>query len=626
MTYETLLSAYQQMGGKVATGPQQDAFNRWTDEIMAAVGANNWEEIPDDAFSSGTVNPANPSVAGLPNIDPDRLQLLMTRADAGDAAAIAELEAAGYEKVSNTENIPLEQGILQTATPGLIKDIEGDAARRAEVERLTEQTGIDFSGLRETLGQAATTIDPVTGKITSPLTTSLQGSVAETSAAEKAAAAVAAKAQLDALNVSIDQMQGNLQGALAQQAAALKTAVTALGNNLTTLDASQRAALAQQIESQRANLEQSITEQRAALTAEVEQLRGNASTQAASRRAALEQQIVELNAAQVPMNEARIRAAESLVTAVNLGLERTRDQLTATGAMRGYQGGSSMEDAALVRAVVDARQQAAGTRGQAELANASDIRDIATYGAGGRFTIEDELAAALRGAGDYGAGGERALLTQGAIDRRGIGDLAATEGRNIAGSTAVNRANLGGFEAQTSYEDALRGTYEDLALKNALSSGTYDVATTLAAQEQDAANREAAAKLQLQQEAYPTAVSAGQILAGLGGAETATKASLIPYGTSGTTNALNTLNWFAGSATPPDTTAVLTTPDQSGNAIGNLGANLVGSAFRAGDLWKTPTVKAAPKSTVPPSLAKTGSSFGSSSGPGSLGPFTWGGG
>jgi hypothetical protein len=491
-------------------------------------------------------------------------------------------------------DVPLEQALLDQVVPNVVRQVEGDAARQAEVDRLTEQTGAGFNDLRSVLDRSAITTDPTTGQPTSANLDAQRANADATSAAITAAAQEAAQAQLAALQTSVSQIQGNLSGALAERAAALQQAIGAYSQNLSTLDASQRASLAEQIAAQQQNLEASVATQRQALEEEVAALQGNASAAAQARRAAAEQQLATLRAAQAPLNDARLRAGEALATAVNLGLQSTQDQLRAEAAREGFIGGSTMQDAALGRAAIGARQDAAQAIGNARVANATDSRDIEARGSERLYSIEDVLAGETQRARDYGAS-TGARLTAGAAEGlRAINDSGATGYRTIADTTAANRANLGNYGASTTYADTTAGVDANLNLKNALATGTYDISTNLAGQKQNAATQGAIAKSGYFDQLYPNALNAAQITAGLPAAEAAAKTALIPYGTAGTNNALGILNWWSNQAAPPTSTAVTTTPSQTGNQIGALGANLVGAGFQLGNTsnwWKTPTAQ-----------------------------------
>lgn len=554
-SYQELLQFYQQNvpGGNVGQGTPAygDRFNQWTDQIMKDLGVGTWDEIP---------------VGELQNYE--------TTGDAGSAGTTS----------------PAEQQIWNQIAPGLTTQIQGDADRQKQVTDLTNQTGAAFGTLKDTLGMAVPTVDPATGKLTSSLLTSQNANADTTAAAMTANAATAAKTQLDALNQSITQMGANLQGSLAQQAAALQQTVNTLSTNLTTLDASQRKNLADSIASQQQNLETSLTAQRAALDKEVASLQGNASAAAQSRRAALEQEISSLTAAQGPLNEARLHAAQGLVTAVNLGLEHTTDQLKASAAANGYVGGSTMQDAALARAGIDARQAGANIVGGAQVQNASDLRDIGRLGATGGYSIADAYAGDLKNVNDFGAQTGAGLDVAGATGSRTLADLLATQNRTIGDTTATNAANLGNWGATTGLANTTAGITANRSLQDALATGTAGLTGQLATQTQAAGNQAALAKAGYSDAAYGTGLNAAQVLAGLPGAEASAKASLIPYGTAGTANALPLFNWFSSSATPPASTATVTPASSYGTDLSKLGSGLVGGAFQLGkDFWKPNT-------------------------------------
>lgn len=583
-SYEELLNYYMQNvpGGTEGQGLPEfgDRFNRWTADIMADLGVSDWSEIP-----------------------------------------VAELDNYEYIGPAAPVSVPLEQGLLQAALPGIQQNIAGDIGRQAEVERLSQEATAGYGNLRDILGQAAATFDGVAylranpdvaaayqrdpegltpaqyaqrhyeqfgrneGRAPAYTSEVLANQIRvadQATNAQSAAAQTSAQAQLGALNQSISQMQGNLQGALGQQAAALQENIAALQQNLGQLDTSQREALAAQIQQQQQNLERSIGEQRQALETQVRELQGNSTAAAAARRAALEQQLTELTAAQAPLSEARIKGAEALVTAINLGLEGTRDQLRADAAREGLVGGSTMQDAALARATIGARQGAAQESAAARIANAADTRAIGQLGAGGRYSIADAYATEQQGIGNFGAAGRAGLGSNLATGRQAISDYGATQGRSIADTTAASRAGIGAYGANTAYGNTNAGLSANLALQNQGSTGQYNIAAALAKQQQDAADRNAAARVGYSDQLFPNAINAAQISAGLPGAEAATKTGLLPYGSAGTRDALSLLNWWSTPNNPSGTTATVIQPDQSGNQIANLGAGLVGSAFQVG--------------------------------------------
>ena len=132
-------------------------------------------------------------------------------------------------------------------------------------------------------------------------------------------------------------------------------------------------------------------------------------TQMDARRAGLDDAIAQLTAAQEPLNAARLDAANTAATGVNLGVQSQRDQIMADFARDGYVGGSTGTDAALARASITGKQQAAEMLGAAKVANAGDTANIGRYGATER-----------RGLVDYGAGEARNISDSEAQRRLGF--------------------------------------------------------------------------------------------------------------------------------------------------------------------------------------------------------------
>lgn len=284
MTYQSLLAQYRQMGRQVGTPDQNDAFNRWADQVQNAAGVDNWDAIPDDVFSSGRVNPAAPVVQSSgSDIPQDQLDALIARANSGDQDAISQLTAAGYQQVEPSTTQPLEQALLGQVLPSLIEDVTNDAnrAQMADAQRAIAQGDYD---LARSIIQRAT---------------------------------------------SGQQLQTEL---------------------------------------------------------------GTADAAATSKRAALDDALAKLTAAQQPLSDARLAGAEGQVTAVNLGLQRSLDQLDADRAQQGYVGGSTGDINAATRATIDARQKGANLVGDARVANATDMRDIGGFGANQGYSIAGALA------------------------------------------------------------------------------------------------------------------------------------------------------------------------------------------------------------------------------------------
>ncbi len=551
----------------------------------------------------------------------------------------ALMGAIGYQVnpngvASNAGPLPLEQALGQIAVPGLVKQVTDDAGRQQQVQDLTNQTNSAYQNLGNVLtgaqahfdGRAYLQANPdvaanfaqypngstpgtrsVQGQDMTPdqfalyhyqnygqlegrqptyTSTALQqqqGNAAAASGAIQAAATQQAQSQLTALQQSIASMQQNLQGDLASKATALQQAVTSLNSNLTTLDQSQKQALAQQISTLGGDLETSIASQKSALAQEVQQLQGNSSQAAQDRSAALTKEIDSLNAAQAPLAQARLQGAEALTTAVNLGLESTKKDIAAQAAAGGFTGESTMTDAALARAAIGARQQAAQAIAGAKTANAADTRDIGVKGATGQYSIADALAAERQQAANLGATGGAQLAASLATGKQSIGDYGATGLANIQNQTAGSRATIGNNAASQTYADTVGGADASRTLGDLGAKGGYDISSALASQIYGAKANEAAANFSAGQQLYPQALNAAQIQAQLPASQAQSLASLIPLGNAGLSNTQNLLNWWTAPASTPSTTVTLQQPNQQGNQVSQLGTGLLGAAFSVGN-------------------------------------------
>lgn len=556
--------------------------------VAGAVG--NWLQQAPQSRSLLTNPPPAVTEPVTPDLPQDQFDSLVAAANAGDANAAAQLEAAGYELASDTEDLPLEQGILQTALPGLLGDIEGDAQRRQLVETLTNQVTGDYNAARDALSPEE-----------NARRLAEEYAMADTtSAAISGSAATASAEQLAALQASIAAMQENLTGDLAARAAALQQQIASLTANLGTLDATQKAALAEQIAANQANLEASISSQRQNLATEIESLRGAADAQSVARLAALQAEIDGLSAAQAPMAQARLDSANALTTAVNLGLEATNDRLTAERARQGYLGSSSFSDASLARAAIGARQQGAQAMGQARELNAADIRAIdarrATEGRG----IADQLSGNLYDISNRDATGTRSLADILAEGTRTIGDTGAAGTAAIKNSTAQTLAGINNAGANQTYADTVGGSTQLRELLDALAKGEAGIAGNLSTQQQTARDSGAVAKQGYFDNAYTRGQGAILSRPGLSSQLAGTLTDLGNYGSSGLNRSLGTLNWWAGGGQAPTPGYVPTTPSTSGNDIAGLGAGLLGTAMNVGaanNWWKTPKTTTSTPST-----------------------------
>jgi hypothetical protein len=433
----------------------------------------------------------------------------------------------------------------------------------------------------------------------------------QTVAANIAAANQAAQTNLAALATATAAMRQNLTGDLAARASALQQQIDSLTQNLNQLDATQRQALTTQVASMQADLEQSITTQRQALTDQINALGTAATTEASARRASLQQELDGLNAAQAPLAEARMRAGELQATAVNVGLQRTQDQLTADAARAGYVGGSTVQDAAMARASIDARQRAAEAISGARVANAGDTRDIAVRGATGQRSIADALAASQREIAGQSATGNAALTGALAQGRQQIGNFSSAGTAGITNNTAVARAGIGAQGANQTFQDQVFGSQQQRAIADALAQGNLSVTANQANQTQQAQNQGTAARATYYDNDYNRSLNAALGLTAIPTNLTATLTGLDNYANSGTNRALNTLNWWSsntGAAPTPGYTPV--TAPTTGNGISSVGNGLFQlgtSVGAANNWWQTPTTT--PRTTTPGGVNAGGSNL-----------------
>lgn len=533
---------------------------------------------------------------------------------------------------------PLEQALLGRALPGLVNDMDQDANRRSLADQLAKQAiasttaagtqlgrtqGGHFDGQtylnqnpdvaqeyqrQVAAGQTTLTADQFAEKhflengqregrqpayVQSAQLGQDFGNADRTTAANVGAANDAFKTNLGALNQAVTALQGNLSGQLGERAAALSQQIATLNGNLDTLDATQRKAITDQIAGLQTNLEQAVATQRQALTDQLSALGTTATAEAQSRRTALQQEIAGLTAAQAPLAAARNQAAQLQATAVNVGLQSTKDQLTADAAKAGYIGGSTAQDAALARATIGARGQAAQAVSAANLANAGDTRDIAVRGATGERTIADALTSANRDIGVLGANDNRTLTGSLATGRQTIANQGVNSNAGLTNQTATTRAAIGAQGANTTFADQVFGADQKRSLSDALAQGQLGLTTNLSQQTLAATQQGNAAKANYYDQDYSrslaAALAASQLPANLFSSLTAGDT----YANSGTNRALGTLNWWSTTPTAaPTAGGNAVTTNTTGNSISQLGAGLLGAAVNVGAAnkwWTSPT-------------------------------------
>lgn len=288
------------------------------------------------------------------------------------------------------------------------------------------------------------------------------------------------------------------------------------------------AALDQRKVEMTAALEQSQADRSGALDKQTAQLREGLAQLETERKAALQQ-----------LTTARTAAAEGQVTGINQGLQAERDRITAANATQGYVGGSSMQDSALARATIGARQGAAQAMGSANVANASDSRALGDEIAGTRF---------------------------------GITGNDATSRRGIAEDTAAGRFNLA----------------------DTLSGARVGVSDTLANQTQSATDAGTKMRATYFDNDFGRRLQAALTGANLG----TTRLNLLDLpnqiGSANLNRSLGWMNNFAGTNAPPSSSAFLTTPSTVGADIAGLGTGLaksginIGNSIGWGNIFGTP--------------------------------------
>jgi hypothetical protein len=561
---------------------------------------------------------------------------------------------------SGTVDVPLEQGLLETVQPGLIADVEADKQRREIADQLganvisganaanqiigrtqggrfdgatyfrdnpdvaaayERQGGKDGRGVAQTPDQFAEEHYLTAGQREGRKPAYIQSAqlaqdfanADATTAANLAAQNTATQETLAALDEAATAMQQNLTGNLAAKAAALKEQLATLYANLDTLDATQKKALTDQIAAQQANLEQSIATQRQALEDQVQALGLAADAQSVAMRDALTKEIAGLTAAQAPLAQSRLAAAELQATGVNVGLERTRDQLQAQAAQQGFVGGSTTQDAALARATIDARQRAAEAVGSAQVANAADLRDINVRGATGERSIADALANAKREIAGLGATGNAALTTAGAVGKQQLGDAGAAGLASIINNTGTARAAIGAQGANTTYGNVTTGADQSRTIADQLAAGTAGTKTNAAAANLATQQQGNAAKATYYDNDYNRSLAGALALPGIAGATASTLTGLDNYATSGLGRTQDLLQWWATPTTAaPTPGAVAVQPDTSGNAWGALGAGLVNAGLNIGNAnnwWQKPKTPNVTNSAAPGGINTGGSNL-----------------
>jgi polyhydroxyalkanoate synthesis regulator phasin len=384
--------------------------------------------------------------------------------------------------------------------------------------------------------------------------------------------------QIAALRESLDVNQQ-------AKADALQAQLDSLNSNIDTRAADQLTALQSEIDAMRGSLDVNQQAKADALQAQIAALGSNIDTYDTAQKAALVSEITKLTAAQLPVSQARIAAAENLVSGINLGLEQTRDQLTSDQAAQGYIGGSSAQQGNLARAVIGARQNAAQTRSQADIANADDMRTIASRSATEGRTIDNSTASNRFGLDNYGANTSYADALYGSSEGRRLSDELAGRTGQIQNAKIGDKYNVGTYGANTSYANVVSGANDTRSISDLLTNNTSQIEGT-STQEQQAARDAAAARKSAYFDAdYTRQLGTALTLPSLTTNLTNNLGSLNNFSSSGLDKALQTLNWWnTGSTAPSAQTAQYQAyADQTGANIAGLGTGLLGSAVSIGN-------------------------------------------
>lgn len=250
-----------------------------------------------------------------------------------------------------------------------------------------------------------------------------------------------------ALNTQLGALKDSLSGELATKAANLQQQVATLTAGLGKYTAEERAALTQQVADQFKSLGAEVETKRGAITQQLATMGQGITDQDTSRRTALQSELDGLNAAQAPLNAARVAGAQTLAASVNLGAQSEQDRLRAQAGRSGYVGDSSGDNMAIARAVVGGRQQAAQALADANTANATDTSGIAKYGATKGYGIADVTAGQRQQLTNSGATDNRNLTDYSAGQTRGVSDFSSAGERAIADTAAKGTLDINSLNA-----------------------------------------------------------------------------------------------------------------------------------------------------------------------------------
>jgi hypothetical protein len=540
--YNQALSAYQSLipGADVSSPEGQDKFNTWwhsVEDLSPEVFSAALDVLakPDqrEAFNrdyGGNMKPWLDSVIGWWSANghnvPDReknygaesklIDAMGYQVNPAAVTATANANPLGTLNPNDTNATSLEQVIANHIVNYGNNDIAGDAARRAQAQSIADTTNRSIDDALRVNGElTGTTFDSQGYLRANPDVAAWAQKVV--SEGQYPDLATAAKAHYD--------MFGRSEGRNAPTVTRLQ-----LENQMADDTSGRLASAAQAAATTRlAALDQRKTE----MTAALERMQGDRSgaldKETAQLREGLAQLETERTAALQQLNTARLSAAEGQVTGINQGLQSERDRLTAQNAEQGFIGGSSMQDAALARATIGARQGAAQAIGTAKVTNASDTRGLRDEIAGQRF--------------------------------------------GITGNDATTRYGIA--------EDANKGRFN---LADSLSNSRLGVANTLASDTQGATDAGTKMRLGYFDNDFNRRLSSALLPIQLNSGRLSLVDAAGQIGQAGLTRTLNNLNWLAApGTTPPTATPTTVTAPGTGADIAGLGAGLTRAGFNIGN-------------------------------------------
>lgn len=610
--------ANEQQWGSLANYALADAAANGGPQITQLIQAGSIT-LPDGATISNNSN-------GVPNINVGTSALADTTL----------LPSMGYSQQAGVgeNNIPLEQGLLQSALPIINNSLNQSQSLVDQTNKLTDQTNQAYGNLGSQLQQAVAGFDGNAyvkanpdaaaawqayqqgggtqdinawaqgfyqqkgnaegekATYTSSLLQAEQGNAATVLAQQTQAAQTAASGNLNALINATSSLQSNLQGALGQQATALAQNLQQLQANAGQYGTAASAALTQQINQQVQNLQTSIASQKQNLQTEIQQLQGANTAESQQQLAALQTELGQLNAAEAPVAAARTQAAQLQVTAVNLGLQQQQAQIKVQNAANGYTGSGTMENQALARAAIGAQQQGAAAVGNASLLNAQDTQTIANQGATGQDAIANTTAQQGYGITTGGAEAGNTLANNLATGTQNLQDTGAAGQATIQNTVAQQLEAAANANSNQQYANTNAGITAAKNISDAGTTGIQGIATGLNNSVQGFTNQNAAANASYFDQLAGQSLTASQGLAALPTQQASSIATIAALPYTGLTNAQQALNWWATNATPPATTTALTSAGTAGNGIASLGAGLLNSAVSVGNSqkwWQTPT-------------------------------------